>query len=193
MLSPTDKYLVESIRNGDRKAFEFLFRNYYPDLCRYARNLVVIESVAEDLVMDVFMKIWEAEKKLEITTSLSGYIFTSVHNHCLNYLTRKHKRFTELDEATIERLNKVIPTNAVASPFDIISTLELGVMIERSIGSLPEECRKIFVMSRTEGMSNKEIASALGISENTVKVQIYRALKKLRIILHDSLPSSILV
>jgi RNA polymerase sigma-70 factor (ECF subfamily) len=193
MLSTTEQYLVESIRNGDRKAFEFLYRNYYQDLCRYARNLVLIETVAEDLVMDVFTKVWEAGEKLVITTSLSGYLFTSVHNHCLNYLTRKHKRFTELDNATIEKLNKVIPADSVASPFDTLSTLELAGIIDRSIGSLPEECRKVFVMSRTNGMSNREIATALGISENTVKVQIYRALKKLRIILRDFLPSTILL
>jgi RNA polymerase sigma-70 factor (ECF subfamily) len=70
---------------------------------------------------------------------------------------------------------------------------ELAGKIERSIGALPEECRKVFVMSRTDGMSNREIASALGISENTVKVQIYRALKKLRVTLRDFLPVNVLI
>lgn len=187
MLSTSDKYLVESIRNGDRKAFEFLFRNYYSDLCRYARNLVLSEVVAEDMVMDVFTRVWESESKLIITTSLSGYLYTSVHNHCLNYLTRKHKRFTELDQTLIEKLDKLIPVNHEPTPLDRVSESELSSMIENSIGSLPDECRKVFVMSRTEGLTNREIASAMGISENTVKVQIYRALKKLRVILHDFL------
>ena len=190
MLSTADKYLVESIRNGDRKAFEFLFRNYYPDLCRYARNLVLSEAVAEDMVMDVFTKVWESESKLIITASLSGYLYTSVHNHCLNYLTRKHKRFMELDQTLIEKLDKLIPVNHEPSPLDRVNESELSGMIEQSIGSLPEECRKVFVMSRTEGLTNREIASAMGISENTVKVQIYRALKKLRVILHEFLSPS---
>jgi RNA polymerase sigma-70 factor (ECF subfamily) len=190
MLSVSEKYLIESIRNGDQKAFEFLFKNYYSDLCKYARNIVQIEAVAEDLVMDVFAKMWESEGKLVIKSSVPGYLFTSVHNHCLNYLTRKHKRFTELDSATIEKLNSLVPPADSSDPLNSINIAELGNRIEQSMELLPEECRKIFLMSRTEGLPNKTIASKLGISENTVKVQIYRALKKLRILLGDYLPLS---
>lgn len=193
MLTSAEKYLVESIREGDPKAFEFLFRNYYADLCKYARNIVSNEATAEDLVMDIFIKIWEAEARLVITTSLSGYLFTSVHNHCLNYLTRKHKHFTELNPDTIEKLNKLIPVSNGSDPFDTINTAELAKRIEICVESLPDECRKIFLMSRTEGLPNKVIANNLGISENTVKVQIYRALKKLRILLKDFLPTSTLL
>jgi RNA polymerase sigma-70 factor (family 1) len=192
MLSATDKYLLESIRNGDKKAFEFLFRNYYCDLCTYAKNILHDESLAEDQVMDVFVRLWEAETRLSITTSISGYLFTSVHNHCLNYLTRKHKRFTELNPATVEKINTLVAQSEVTGPFDALSASELAAMISRGIDSLPEECRKAFLMSRTDGKSNKEIAASLGISENTVKVQIYRALKKLRVILRDFIASSVL-
>jgi len=191
MLTLTERYLIELIRNGDQKAFKFLFTHYYSDLCRYAKNIVSNETLAEDIVMDVFVKVWEAEKILCISTSISGYLFTSVHNHCINYLTRKHKRFTELDQSTIEKLNKMIPENGAPTPLDSLNISELAAVIEQSIKSLPEECRKIFIMSRNEGLSNKEIASLLGISENTVKVQIYRALKKLRVLLTDFLPPSL--
>jgi RNA polymerase sigma-70 factor (ECF subfamily) len=193
MLSATEKYLLESIRNGDKRAFEFLFRNYYCDLCTYAKNILLNESVAEDLVMDVFVRLWETENRLSIKTSISGYLFTTVHNHCLNYLTRKHKRFTELNPETVEKINTLGAQPEVTGPFDTLSVSELASMINRGIDSLPEECRKAFLMSRTEGMSNREIATSLGISENTVKVQIYRALKKLRVILRDFLPSSVLL
>jgi RNA polymerase sigma-70 factor (ECF subfamily) len=169
---------------------ELLFTNYYPDLYRYARNIVIIEPLAEDLVMDVFTRIWESENKLVIKTSLSGYLFTSVHNHCINYLTRKHKRFTDLNPATIEKLNALIPLTDVNDPLECYSVTELSENIEKCIESLPEECKKIFILSRIEGLPNKEIATNLGLSENTVKVQIYRALKKLRILLRDFLPVS---
>ena len=193
MLTTSEKYLVELIKKGDQKAFEFLFNNYYADLCKYARNIVLNEATAEDLVMDVFIKIWEAETRLEITTSLSGYLYTSVHNHCLNYLTRKHKRFTELNPETIERLNALIPSSDNSAPLDRITMAELSQQIEKCIELLPDECRNIFLMSRTDELPNKEIARRLGISENTVKVQIYRALKKFKVLLKDFLPGSLLL
>ncbi len=190
MLSATDKYLIDSIKDGDRKAFECLFKIYYSDLCKYAGNLVLNETVAEDLVMDIFVKIWEAEDKLSINSSLSGYLFTSVHNHCLNYLTRKHKRFTELNPETVARLNQLIPPVDNFGLMERIDLITLGEKIKMCVDLLPDECKKIFIMSRTEELPNKEIAAKLGISENTVKVQIYRALKKMKVLLKDYLPGT---
>jgi len=193
MLSSTERYLVDSIQNGDRKAFEFVFRTYYADLCRYARNIIQLDATAEDLVMDIFTRLWETEKKLVINSSLPGYLFTSVHNHCLNYLTRKHKRFTELDNETIEKLNRLIPDENISGTFENLSAIDLSALIEKSIDRLPEECRRIFILSRSEGLSNREISTRLEISENTVKVQIYRALKKLRVALREFLSTNILL
>lgn len=192
MLSLSEQYLIESIKKGDQKSFEFLFKSYYSDLCKYARNIVHNETTAEDLVMDIFVKIWEAESKLGISSSLSGYLYQSVHNHCLNYLTRRHKQFSELNAETIKLLNTLISPDASFDPSEGINLAELSNRIEQSIEHLPEGCRKIFILSRTEELSHKEIAQRLGISENTVKVQIYRALIKLRILLKEFLPISFL-
>ena len=192
MLSLSEQYLIESIKKGDQKSFEFLFKSYYSDLCKYARSIVHNETTAEDLVMDIFVKIWEAESKLGISSSLSSYLYQSVHNHCLNYLTRKHKRFSELNSETIERLNALMPTDASFDPLEVMNMDELSNRIEQSIEHLPEGCRKIFILSRAEELSHKEIAQRLGISENTVKVHIYRALIKLRILLKEFLPISLL-
>jgi len=187
MLSATDKYLIESVKDGDRKAFEYLFKIYFPDLCKCAANIVQSETIAEDLVMDIFVKLWEAGEKFSINTSLSGYLFTSVRNSSLNYLTRKHKRFTELNPETINKLNNLIPASDISGVSEGIDLALLSGKIEKCIEQLPEESKKIFIMSRTEELPNKEIAVRLGISENTVKVQIYRALKKMKIILKDYL------
>jgi RNA polymerase sigma-70 factor (ECF subfamily) len=188
MLNLAEHYLVESIKKGDQKSFEFLFKSYYSNLCKHARSIVQNEETAEDLVMDVFVKLWEAESKLVISSSLSGYLHQSVHNHCLNYLTRKHKRFSELNSETIELLNALVPPDASFDPFESVNMEELIIRIEQSIDHLPEEARKIFIMSRKEELSHKEIAVQLGLSENTVKVQIYRSLIKMRILLKEYLP-----
>jgi RNA polymerase sigma-70 factor, ECF subfamily len=188
MLNLAEHYLIESIKKGDQKSFEFLFRSYYSKLCKHARSIVQNEETAEDLVMDVFAKIWEEESLLAATSSISGYLFRSVHNQCLNYLTRKHKRFSELNAETIEQLNALILPYDLFDPFESVNIEELSLRIEQSIDKLPEESRKIFIMSRKEELSHKEIAKQLGLSENTVKVQIYRALIKLRVLLKEYLP-----
>ena len=189
MLNLSEQYLIESIKKGDQKSFEFLFKSYYSNLCKYARNILHNETTAEDLVMDIFVKIWEIPEKLVISTSISGYLYQSVHNHCINYLTRKHKQFSELNTETIEKLNTIIPQDSSADPLTGININELSLRIDKSIELLPAECKKIFILSRIEELSHKEIASRLGISENTVKVQIYRALIKLHVLLKEFLPN----
>lgn len=185
MLNLAEHYLTESIKKGDPKSFEFLFKSYYSNLCKYARNIVHNETLAEDLVMDIFTRIWEAPDKFVISTSISGYLYQSVHNHSINYLTRKHRQFAELNSETIEKLNALLPPDASADPLRGISLIELTDSIKKSIDHLPEECRKVFILSRTEELSHKEISARLGISENTVKVQIYRALIKLHVLLKE--------
>jgi RNA polymerase sigma-70 factor, ECF subfamily len=188
MLSQAEKYIIDSIKSGDKKAYEMLFKGYYSNLCKYARNIVRNEATAEDLVMDIFIKIWESGTELVINTSLPGYLYRCVHNHCLNYLTRKHKQFIELNDETIDRLNKIIPPDMLDDANANMNLTVLQSKIEKGIEQLPEACRKIFVMSRTEELSHNEIANRLNISENTVKVQIYRALVKLRLHLQEFLP-----
>jgi RNA polymerase sigma-70 factor, ECF subfamily len=189
MLNLAELYLIESIRKGDQKSFEFLFKSNYSNLCKYARNIVHNEITAEDLVMDIFARLWESSEKLVISTSISGYLYQCVHNHCINYLTRKQKQFSELNKETIEKLDILITADASSDPLMGINIVELSNRIEKSIDHLPVECRKIFILSRTEELSHKEIAMKLGISENTVKVQIYRALLKLRALLKEFLPN----
>lgn len=188
MLNLAEHFIAESIKKGDQKSFEFLFKSYYSGLCKYARNIVQNETTAEDLVMDIFVRIWESPDKFIISTSISGYLYQCVHNHCINYLTRKHKQFTELNADTIEQLNTLLPPEALADPLRGIIIVELTTRIEKCIEQLPKECRKIFILSRTEELSHKEIAMQLGISENTIKVQISRALIKLHVLLKEFLP-----
>jgi RNA polymerase sigma factor, sigma-70 family len=93
-----------------------------------------------------------------------------------------------LNAETIEQLNILMPADASGDPLIGLNIVELTNRIDKSIEHLPEECRKIFILSRKEELSHKEIAAQLGISENTVKVQIYRALIKMHILLREFLP-----
>jgi RNA polymerase sigma-70 factor (ECF subfamily) len=185
MITPAEQFLIESIKKGDKKAFEFLFNKYYADMWKYARSMIRDEATAEDLVMDIFVMFWETAKTIDIKTSIAGYLCRCVHNHCINFITRKHKRFPGLKQETIGKLDSMITTAISDNPFEGFCFLELHSKIEASIDRLPDECRRIFLMSRSEELSHDEIAKRLNISKNTVKVQIYRALLKLHEILKE--------
>jgi|WetSurSiteA1Bulk_404760.scaffolds.fasta_scaffold00348_6 RNA polymerase sigma-70 factor, ECF subfamily len=180
MLSETDIYLVNAIQKGDYQAFKMLFDSYYTGLCRFARGYVGSVETAEDLVSDLFVKIWEQPQIMAATISLKGYLYRSVYNSCINYLTRTRRRFENLDTETMNNLNALMPQSFDDVPSMVLQLAELDDEIEKAIGQLPAECGKIFIMSRKEELSHREIAQKLNISENTVKVQIYRALSKLR-------------
>ena len=187
MLAETDKYLLQSVRDGDYKAYEILFTSYYSVLCKYAFSFVNSREVAEDIVSEFFMKLWEQPVPVTITNNLKGYLFRSIHNNCLNYLTRTHRNFLEIDHSTVEKLNALIPNTLDDNQLNLLMMTELETTIDNVVEKLPESCGQIFKMSRKEGLSHKEIAQKLKISENTVKVQIYRALSKMRVALKEYL------
>jgi len=180
MLSQTDKELIRAIQEGDYRAFELLFVRYYSDLCRVARSYTHSNSVAEDLVSDLFLKLWEQPHSLAANTSLKGYLHRAVYNSCINYLTRTKFKTGIPDPEMIEKLADLIQPPSADAPYFSLMAEELEQEIDKAISQLPTECGKIFVMSRKELLSHREIAEKLHISENTVKVQIYKALSKLR-------------
>lgn len=188
-----EQELLRSVVKGNKKGFEILFRTYYKRLCAYAVSFVSQNDLAEDIVTDVFLKLWEKRETQSIPESVSSYLFQSVKNSCINYLNREKNRKNTISENEINLLNLKIkyPVSDKYPLTDLIGQ-ELEEKIRTEIEKLPEQCREIFYLSRFEELSHKEIAEKLGISENTVKVQIYRALIKLRTGLKDYLPILIL-
>lgn len=180
MLTEAEKYLVSAIQNGDYQAFKILYNSYYLTLYRFARIYIHTDEDAQDKVQDLFVKIWEQPHLLAANISLKGYLFRSIYNSCINYITRKHLIFRDLDTDTGNKLTELLFSDPKDSPESGLLTDELNDKIEKAIDLLPVECGKIFLMSREEGLTHREIALKLKISENTVKVQIYRALSKLR-------------
>jgi RNA polymerase sigma-70 factor (ECF subfamily) len=176
-----ERELIESIKKGNSKSFELVFKTYYKRLCTFAFNYTHQLEMAEDIVKDFFVVFWNNREKLEIKTSLSGYLFCSVRNSCINYLERdKRKKKTVF----IEELNPLeIKCNEPYSNDYFLGEIferELEQEIFAAIEKLPSGCREIFKLSRFEGLSHKQISEKLNIAENTVKVQIYNALKSLK-------------
>lgn len=180
-MTELEQELIQSIRKGNSTSFELVFKTYYPKLCTFAFGYTRQLESAEDIVKDFFVKLWTDRETLNITSSLSGYLFHSVRNACINYLQRDISRNKSLSLDEIDRLgikiNEPMSQNYLLEKI-YAEELESQIMIE--IGRLPEGCKEIFRLSRFENLSHKEIAAKLNIAENTVKVQIYKALKRIK-------------
>ncbi len=181
-----ENYLISGLNNKNKIVFDFVFSYYYSGLCAYARRWVNDPDTAEDIVQDFFVHLWINSSKLEITSSLKSYFFTSVRNKAVNHL--KHlkikERYGTQTQATVK------PEKYIAWEF---TEPELVELIGKGMQKLPPRCREIFTLSRFEGKDNGKIAEMLGISKRTVELQISNALKILRFELKDYLPSIILV
>jgi len=168
-----EKDIVKKIASGDLKAFESLFHKYYGRLCAFAGQMIHDDAEAEEIVQDLFVRLWEKRGQLDIETSVKNYLFRSVKNHCLNYIQHnkikiRHAKtiISDSEESNSEEINFSEP--------DLLSK------IEESIGALPEKRREIFTLSRHDGLKYHEIAAKLNISIKTVETQMSLAMKTLR-------------
>lgn len=159
------------IAAGDRMAFEALFRAHYRPLCAFAAGYVKNMDKAEDLVQDLFFRLWLDREKVSITTSLKAYLFASVRNRCLNALKAQGRA---------QALNEDADDRAEERELSEDEHAERIARVQAAIEMLPEERRKVFKLSRYEGLKYHEIAERLGISVKTVENQMGKALKSLR-------------
>ncbi len=177
MKNLTDSELYILLKQGDEKAFEHLFHKYYPSLCLFARQYMEDDEKAEEIVQDMFVKIWSKRKELTIETSFKQYLLRSVKNQCLNLL--QHLKIRQKYAQKIKEDAK----DDLGTPF--LMEFGLAEKIEASINSLPEKRKEIFKLSREDGLKYREIADELGISVKTVEAQMGLALKQLREMLKD--------
>jgi RNA polymerase sigma-70 factor (ECF subfamily) len=167
-----DQNIIQQIRKSDRKVFESLFRTYYPRLCIFGLRFFDNPQITEDIAQDLFVVLWEKRKQLEIKTSLHSFIFQAYRNRCLDYI--KHQKVIQkyIDEKINDPDEKQLN--------DYLEIEEKKFKIHKAIESLPPKCKKVFMMSRFEGLKQQVIADQLGISVKTIKAQIGKALKIIR-------------
>jgi len=168
------------IMMGDEQAFELLYRRYFVRLCAFANKFLNDPYSAEEVVQEIFLKLWENRATLRSDGSGKSLLFQGVHNKSLNLLAH---------QKVINRYSEMIKA-AYAQPeeFDVHDSLmgkELNLRIQTIVKDLAPECKKIYLMSRAEGKKHHEIAEELSISIKTVETQINRALKKFRLELSD--------
>ncbi len=165
----------QRIQKGDVAAFETIFRKYYAQLCRYARQFVKDSETAEEIVQDLFYHYWKDRSEINVHFSLKNYLFRSVRNKALKHLDQIAVR----NRYAAEKLTGM--TNA--EPFtqaEWTTTRELQRVVNKTLESLPERTRTIFIMNRFEGMTYRQIAETLSISVKTVEANMSKALLALK-------------
>ena len=171
------------------KDFNKLYNTCYQDFVRFALGYMKDESKAQDFVSDAFIAYWERKKGLSDDNNAPGYILTIVKNKCLNYLQHKKVKLNAIKELTDHAqwvLNTNINTLAACNPDNIFSQ-EIQQIIDNTINKQPQRTAQIFIMSRYENLSHREIAEKLKLSTKSIEYHITKVLSELRIQLKDFL------
>lgn len=168
---------------NEEHEFELIFRKYYVRLCGFANKFIANTPEAEEIVQEVFLNIWAKRDRLKLNNEIKPYLFKSVQNLCFNFI--EHQKVVDSYYSVIEVVYK--NKKEEFDTYESVLFTEFQAKVEEAIGSLPEECRKIFKMSREDGLKYAEIADKLNLSVKTVETQMSRALSKLKIELKDYL------
>jgi RNA polymerase sigma-70 factor, ECF subfamily len=174
--------MIASLAERDEQAFERVFKTHFKNLHAYACTMISDEMLSEELVQDIFFRLWERPEKLNISGSIASYLYRSVHNACLNHL--KHMKVRSKYELHAIHQQK----NETDTASKKVLLKELETKLHTALQELPEQCRTIFQLSRFEELKYREIADILEISPKTVENQMGKALKLLRVKLIDFLP-----
>ena len=171
--------ILTYLREDDERGINMLFSDYFAALCQVAHRIVQNQDTSKDIVQDVFVRLWTHRAKLSITSSLMGYLRKSVVNASIDHQRRAYEQkkvaldSDEMASSATIKLSSDVTAEAVEGN-------ELKEQVNSAVAQLPERCRLVFVLSRHEGLSYKEIAHKLDISPKTVENQMSKAFKLLR-------------
>lgn len=169
----SDSKLFKQIKKGNTLAFQTVFKRYYQNLCIYASSILKNDANAEEIVQNLFVKLWEKKENIDISTSPKNYLYRSVRNSCFNFIEHNKIKLRHHQKEINEAKTRILPENNYIE-------VNLYDQIHDAINSLPEKRREIFRLSREEGLKYREIAKYLNISIKTVETQMGLAIKHLR-------------
>ncbi len=169
-----DRVIINNIKNGDKKSFDALFHKYYNALCFYAEKILYRQDIAEGIVQDLFIRLWENKNVFHVESGIKPYLYSAVKNRCIDEIRKQQVRDSYLKE------NQQSPGGVIIEDEDNERQVERVRKIKDAINELPGQRKKIFKMSRLLGLKYNEIAETLNISPKTVENQMGIALKQLR-------------
>lgn len=170
-----DLIVVKKIKEGDIKTFEHVFRLYYSSLSFYAFSITGSSEVAEEIVQELFYKLWKERENLNILRSLKSYLYGAVRNQALQYcehidVRERHRQYILSGQSDA----------ATDTPQQQLEYKELKELIDRTLQQLPDRRRRIFKMHRFDGLKYKEIAERLSLSVKTIEAEMTKAYQVLR-------------
>ncbi|WP_207515358.1 RNA polymerase sigma-70 factor [Longitalea luteola] len=178
----TDQSLLQLLTHDDQKAFTAIYQRYWQSLFREAMNVLRSQREAEDCVQELFVSLWKRRQALSITSSLKAYLQTAVRYQCIDRIERDMIRGGYLEDFT----NYLAEHHSMPTVEEELYARDLAANIDQVMYKMPGKMREVFRLSRQEHLTHREIADRLQISEETVKKQIYLALKILKSHLGDA-------
>lgn len=180
--------IITLLKEGDMSVYEAIYQEYWPRLYGYVYNRLKSKEIAEEIIQEVFFSLWVKHKELQLTHSLSAYLFAAVKYQLLNYIKSDRIRktyahqFAQYPEKMSDNSNE-----------ENMAATDLKNRMEKEVSRLPEKCQQVFRMSRHEHLSITDIASTLNISHKTVENHLTKALRQLRTMLGHHLCIVLLV
>ena len=166
--------VIDELAKDNETSLEKLFNYYYPRLYNFSKSILKIETGIDDILQEVFVKIWQNRKKIKNSDTFNAFIFTITRNLLLNELRRQLNNKNAKDE---------IKELALAKEYSLSQTIEFNELkekVDELVSELPDRQKEIFLLSRSEGLSHKEIAEKLGIKPKTVEYHITLSVKYLK-------------
>ena len=171
--------LGERIANDDQLAYRQLFIQFYNKLSRFVMGFTKSKELTEEIVSDVFINLWRRRKNIGEIKNLKLYLYVSAKNITFNYLKKLHRQnLTDLDAVDIE------PADPFADPGAAMITREMNMKLKAAITALPPRCKLIYTLIKEDGLTYKQTAQLLNISESTVDNQLSLAIKKISGAIH---------
>ncbi len=170
--------LIEALNKGNRLAFKHLYTNYYNELCVYASSLANDSSLAEDIVQNVMINIWNKKPDLKINSSIKSYLYKSVYNHFINTYKQKQKELSYVDQMKAKALTYFADEDS-----EIID--KKIKIVQSEIEKLPPKCKEAFLLNKVNGLKYREVAEELDVTVKTVEAHVHKALVRIKKCLED--------
>jgi RNA polymerase sigma-70 factor (family 1) len=168
----SDSQLIDRLKLGDEGALASIYKKYWQQLYLSAYNVLKDNQACEDIIQELFIKLWNNRQNLEITISLKGYLYASIRYEVY--------RQVRSGKVTADVFNTLFDQIAASAEYDNIEYKELIAQVSLVVNTLPEKCREVYHLSREEYLSHKQIAARLNISTKTVENHLTKALRQLR-------------
>ena len=185
--------LFDSVKAGNQKAFGLLFSIYFARLNDFAKNVVRDEIISQDIVQEVFVKVWEKKADIE-SLNMEAFLFRLVRNRCIDYIKHLKVVKNRMEEIQISsKYEELYRIDFIGNEPYVMIEDELKTKIEKTIQGLPVRCREVFILSRMDGPKNKEIAERLDINIKNVERHLIRALKSFRKNFSEEFPIALII